>query len=54
MSLGLSVAAAIAFIAGGLYCRSSKRLHTTSVTMLFFGCLMALYSILTIIIQQRG
>ncbi len=54
MPVGYSIATAVIFIAGGLYCRNSKRLRTTSRCMLFFGCLMALYSILTIIMMHRG
>ena len=54
MPVGFSIAVAIIFIAGGIYCRGSKRLRTTSKCMLFFGCLMALYSILTIIMLHRG
>ena len=42
MPVGFSIAVAIIFIAGGIYCRGSKRLRTTSKCMLFFGCLMAL------------
>lgn len=54
MPAGFSIAVAIVFIAGGLYCRGSKRLRNTGRGMLFFGCLMALYGILTIIMLQRG
>ena len=54
MPVGFRIAVAIIFIAGGIYCRGSKRLRTTSKCMLFFGCLMALYSILTIIMLHRG
>lgn len=38
MPVGFSIAVAIIFIAGGIYCRGSKRLRTTSKCMLFFGC----------------
>ena len=53
MPVGFIIAVAIIFIAGGIYW-GSKRLRTTSKCMLFFGCLMALYSILTIIMLHRG
>lgn len=36
MPVGFSIAVAIIFIAGGIYCRGSKRLRTTSKCMLFF------------------
>lgn len=54
MPLGFIIAVAIIFIAGGIYCLGSKRFRNTGKYMLFFGCLMALYSILTIIMQHRS
>ena len=43
MPVGFSIAVSIIFIAGGIYCRGSKRLRTTSKCMLFFGCLHVHY-----------
>ena len=37
MPVGFSIAVAIIFIAGGIYCRGSKRLRTTSKCMLFYN-----------------
>ena len=53
MPVGYSIVTAVIFIAGGIYCRGSKRFRNTGKCMLFFGCLMALYSILTIIMLHR-
>jgi len=54
VTLGISTALAAVFIGGGLYCRKSPRLRNTSRSMLFFGGLMAAYSVLTLIMTLRG
>ncbi len=54
MTLGMSAVLAAVFIVAGLYCRKSPRLRNTSRSMLFFGGLMAAYSVLTLIMMLRG
>ena len=54
MTLGVSAALAAVFIGAGLYCRKSPRLRNTSRSMLFFGGLMAAYTVLTLIMVLRG
>ena len=54
MIAGMSAALAAVFIGAGLYCRKSPRLKNTSRSMLFFGGLMAAYSLLTLIMMLRG
>lgn len=54
MTLGVSAALAAVFIGAGLYCRKSPRLRNTSRSMLFFGGLMAAYTVLTLIMMLRG
>lgn len=54
MTLGVSAALTAVFIGAGLYCRKSSRLRNTSRSMLFFGGLMAAYTVLTLIMMLRG
>lgn len=54
MTLGVSAALALVFIGAGLYCRRYSRMRNTSRSMLFFGGLMAVYSILTLVMILRG
>lgn len=54
MTLGVSAALALVFIGVGLYCRKFARLRNTSRSMLFFGGLMAVYSVLTLVMVLRG
>ena len=54
MSLGMSAALAAIFIGAGLYTRKSPRLHNTSHSMLLFGGLLAVYSVLTLLMMLKG
>lgn len=54
MELWCAIAAAVVSVVGGLVCLSIKRLRRTGRGMLVFGIVMAMYSVLTVMIAQRG
>lgn len=54
MQLWYAIIAAVVCIGGGFMCLSIKRLRRTGRGMLVFGAVMAMYSVLTVMMMQRG
>lgn len=54
MPLWFAILMAVVCIGGGIACLGIKRLKNTGRGMLFFGGVMALYSVLTIVMMYRG
>lgn len=54
MQLWCAIIAAVVCIGGGIMCLGIKRLRRTGRGMLVFGIVMAMYSVLTVMMMQRG